>query len=152
MDWSVVNLLLVPGHFITLESIEICRPLSSQARRAGWIGCNILTETIPPDGRLLVVKDRHAVPKEDVRQGWHRFEWISKQKAENRGWTADVLRCVRALRKREFTLADVYLFTDELARSHPNNKHVEDKIRQQLQVLRDHGIIEFLGLGHYVAT
>jgi type II restriction enzyme len=152
LDWSVVNLLLVPGHFITLESIEKCAPLSSQARRAGWIGCNILTETIPPDGRLLVVKDGLVVPKEDVRRGWQRYEWIGKQKVENRGWTSDVLRCVRILGKREFTLADVYRFTGELAKSHPYNKHIEDKIRQQLQVLRDHGIIEFLGRGHYTAV
>jgi len=36
-----------------------------------------------------------------------------------------------------------------LAKLHPKNKHIPDKIRQQLQVLRDHGIIEFLGRGEY---
>lgn len=29
------------------------------------------------------------------------------------------------------------------------NHHVKDKIRQQLQMLRDNGIIEFTGRGHY---
>jgi len=151
LDWSIINLLLVPGHFISRESIEKCTPLSSQARRAGWIGCNILTETIPLDGRLLVIKDRLVVPKKHVRQGWQRFEWIGTQKAQNRGWISDVLRCIRTFGKKEFTLSDVYRFSGELARSYPNNKHIEDKIRQQLQVLRDHGIIEFLGHGHYIA-
>ena len=32
---------------------------------------------------------------------------------------------------------------------HPDNRHVLDKIRQQLQVLRDMGFVEFLGRGRY---
>lgn len=51
--------------------------------------------------------------------------------------------------KIRFTLADVYRYEDELARLHPRNRHVRDKIRQQLQVLRDLGIVEFLGGGRY---
>jgi len=31
----------------------------------------------------------------------------------------------------------------------PNNHHVPEKIRQQLQVLRDAGLVRFLGRGHY---
>ena len=49
----------------------------------------------------------------------------------------------------EFTLAQVYLFARELARLHPANRHVEDKIRQQLQRLRDMGFLEFQGRGRY---
>ena len=29
---------------------------------------------------------------------------------------------------------------------HPDNKHVNDKIRQQLQVLKDEGVVEFVGI------
>ena len=36
-----------------------------------------------------------------------------------------------------------------LAGKHPDNHHIKDKIRQQLQMLRDNGIIEFIGRGHY---
>ncbi|MGD0253732.1 MAG: hypothetical protein ABSC01_13675 [Verrucomicrobiota bacterium] len=32
-------------------------------------------------------------------------------------------------------------FTRELERLHPDNRHVRDKIRQQLQVLRDLGLL-----------
>ena len=32
---------------------------------------------------------------------------------------------------------------------HPDNRHVRDKIRQQLQVLRDHGYLEFVSRGSY---
>ena len=40
-----------------------------------------------------------------------------------------------------FTTADVYAFERELERLHPGNRHVRDKIRQQLQVLRDMGLL-----------
>ena len=46
-------------------------------------------------------------------------------------------------------LADVYKFENYLGELHPDNHHVRDKIRQQLQVLRDAGILEFIGRGRY---
>jgi len=60
-----------------------------------------------------------------------------------RGWTLDVLNVVRTLRKSEFTLADVYAFERSLARLHLNNANIQPKIRQQLQVLRDHAFLPF---------
>ena len=68
---------------------------------------------------------------------------------EKRGWTLDVLNVVRSLGKQEFQLSDVYAHSDELARLHPDNRHVNPKIRQQLQVLRDLRLLEFLTPGHY---
>jgi type II restriction enzyme len=56
---------------------------------------------------------------------------------------------VQSLGKLEFTLADVYAHADKLAKLHPNNTHVRDKIRQQLQVLRDLGLLQFFGSGSY---
>jgi type II restriction enzyme len=32
---------------------------------------------------------------------------------------------------------------------HPKNRHIHDKIRQQLQILRDMKLIRFLGGGEY---
>ena len=66
-----------------------------------------------------------------------------------RGWTLDVLNIVRSLGKDEFSLAEVYQHTNALARLHPANRHVRDKIRQQLQVLRDLGFLEFRRRGEY---
>lgn len=60
-----------------------------------------------------------------------------------------MLNIVRGLGKGEFTLAEAYAFAGELARLHPANRHVEPKIRQQLQRLRDLGFVEFLGRGIY---
>ena len=36
-----------------------------------------------------------------------------------------------------------------MALKHPNNNNIRAKIRQQLQQLRDRGIISFLGNGRY---
>ncbi|MGA2787063.1 MAG: Dam-replacing domain protein [Verrucomicrobiota bacterium] len=90
-----------------------------------------------------------------------------------RGWTLDVLNIVRRLvesRRRgnesgtaggkgtrlltsaptgEFTTTDAYTFTRELEKLHPDNRHVKDKIRQQLQVLRDAGLLLHLGRGEW---
>ena len=63
-----------------------------------------------------------------------------------------MLNVVRSLGGEEFSLADVYARSGELARLHPQNLHIHDKIRQQLQRLRDLGLVEFLGRGRYRLT
>lgn len=143
-DWRVVGLLLVPGHFITPNVIERCRPLSHSARRAAWVGCNILADRIPQDGRLPAVAFGKALPPEDVRRSWRQFAWLKDRKTEDRSWLADVLRCVRAIGKSEFTLQDVYEYEEQLRQAHPKNRNVQPKVRQQLQLLRNAGVIEFL--------
>jgi len=148
--WLVRDLLVVPGHFVTPSVIEKCRPLRPEARRAGWTGCNILTDMIPADGRIFVVHQGKCVPSHEVRQQWKRFQWLRDKGVELRGWLSDVLRCVRSL-ESDFTLEQVYHFEEQLAALHPQNRHVRDKIRQQLQCLRDRGIIRFLGRGRYQA-
>ena len=50
---------------------------------------------------------------------------------------------------QEFKLSDVYKFENSFQEKFPNNNFVKDKIRQQLQVLRDKGILQFLGNGGY---
>ena len=148
MAGAVRNLLLVPKHFITPHVIAKCAPLSSQARRAGWVGCNLLTDLIPVDGRIFVVRDGFCVSPEEVRSKWRQFAWLAEAKTEARGWLADVLRCVRLLGKT-FTLDEMYRFEPELSRAHPDNRFVKAQIRRRLQVLRDRGIIRFLGRGRY---
>ncbi len=68
---------------------------------------------------------------------------------ETRGWLLDVLNCVNEVGTSEFSLHDIYRFADALKQKHIGNNNVEAKIRQQLQILRDKGFIEFLGGGHY---
>lgn len=78
-----------------------------------------------------------------------RTDFISQYKLDARGWILDILNCVNKIEERDFTLEEMYQFADVLALKHPENHHVKDKIRQQLQILRDKGIIEFNGRGHY---
>ncbi len=149
-DWMVESLFGVPGHFLTLSAIEKRRPLPPTAQRAGWVGCNILFSRLPEDAKVFLVRDREEVPQEEVRAKWRRFDFLKRATHDSRGWTADVLACVRTLNQKMFTLDEVYRFEDELARQHPRNRHVKPKIRQQLQVLRDHSIVKFLGQGNYL--
>jgi hypothetical protein len=51
--------------------------------------------------------------------------------------------------KNEFVLSEVYDHADQLAALHPQNHHIHDKIRQQLQVLRDLDLLQYLGAGSY---
>jgi type II restriction enzyme len=55
----------------------------------------------------------------------------------------------RGVPTNTFTTADAYAFTRELEKLHPDNRHVKDKIRQQLQVLRDAGLLLHLGRGEW---
>jgi type II restriction enzyme len=86
---------------------------------------------------------------EEVRRKYHRLVPLAALDMERRGWTLDVLNTLRSLSKQEFSLAEVYAFDTQLSRLHPRNRHIRPKIRQQLQVLRDMGLVEFLGGGRY---
>src|SRR3972149_5319242 len=61
---SVTNLLLVPKHFFVREIIEERKPLAVTARRAGWIGSNILLNQIPASGKIYIVRNGLLQPKE----------------------------------------------------------------------------------------
>lgn len=147
--WAVQNLILVPSFVFSLSCIEKRKALSPSAERAGWVGCNILLINIPLDARIPVVSDGKPSNPAWVRRQYDRLRPLEKLKLEARGWTLDILNVVRSLGKQEFLLADVYGHSDALQRLHPRNRFLRDKIRQQLQVLRDLGFVEFLGGGIY---
>jgi len=147
--WTVQSLLLIPRFAFTLSALERRRPLGPTARRAGWVGCNILLDKIPSDARIAVIQQGQVLPNRGVRHAYDRLRPLQKLKIEKRGWALDVLQTIRSLDRAEFTLRDVYANAGALARVHPKNFHVQEKIRQQLQVLRDLGLIEFLGRGAY---
>jgi type II restriction enzyme len=56
---------------------------------------------------------------------------------------------VRKLGKPEFTLQEMYAFEPQLKALHPTNQNVRPKIRQQLQMLRDVGLVRFGARGNY---
>lgn len=88
--------------------------------------------------------------REKVKQKWAQTSFLRTTiNIDSRSWTIDVLRCIERLQATNFTLKQLYDFEDELAKLHPNNKHIKDKIRQQLQILRDKGLLEFVSPGSY---
>lgn len=81
---------------------------------------------------------------------WKKTLFLNEAKdVVARGWLLDVMRCIDRLGKPEFTLQEVYTFENELRRIYPDNKHIREKIRQQLQLLRDKGFLDFVERGQY---
>ena len=65
------------------------------------------------------------------------------------GWKKDVFGCLMNISGERFNLRDIYEFEKKLFALHRENRNVRPKIRQQLQVLRDMGLVEFDGKGIY---
>ncbi|GAC1630470.1 MAG: DpnI domain-containing protein [Candidatus Acidiferrum sp.] len=145
----VRNVLLIPHFAFSLSFLEKRKPLSSTARRAGWVGCNFLLDRIPSDAKIPIVDSGKVIPPVIVRKAYEKIRPLEKLNIEKRGWTLDVLKVVRSLKKNDFVLSEVYGHADQLAQLHPQNHHINDKIRQQLQILRDMNLLQFLGSGSY---
>jgi type II restriction enzyme len=150
--WAVQTVILIPHFAFALSAVERRPPLAPTARRAGWVGCNIRLDKIPANARIPIVAEGRISPRKEVRDSFERLRPLEKLKVAKRGWTLDVLQIVTSLHKKEFVLAEVYAHENELAQLHPHNAHIRDKIRQQLQVLRDLGLLAFLGSGSYRLT
>ena len=148
-NFEVENFLVIPKHFFIPEIIEKRKPLSITARRAGWTGCNILLNSIPETGKIFFVKNKIVEPKSKVLAEWKKTLFLREEEISSKGWLLDIMRCIDKLNKKEFVLDDIYKFEGELSKLHPDNKHVKDKIRQQLQFLRDKGYLFFAGGGKY---
>lgn len=148
-DYLVSDFLIIPKHFFQTEVIEERPPLAPTARRAGWIGCNIDLQRIPELGRIFLVKNSVVADRENVLETWNKTIALREKSIEAKGWTLDVLKCLDRIKSAEFTLDEVYRFEAGLKSKHPENNFVKDKIRQQLQILRDMNIIEFVSRGKY---
>lgn len=86
--------------------------------------------------------------KTDVTNKVKRSDGLATDDISARSWIMDVLNCVNQ-QPRDFALSNIYEFEAEFSKSYPNNKNICAKIRQQLQILRNKGYIEFLGQGKY---
>jgi type II restriction enzyme len=147
---EVLNFLIIPKHFFIPEIIEKRKPLSPTARRANWVGCNILLQGVPQTGKIFFVRNHRSEPKDKVLKEWKRTLFLREEKETSaKGWLLDVMNCVDKIGNKEFSLNEVYAFEDLLINKHPRNTHIKDKIRQQLQILRDKGYLEFLERGCY---
>jgi len=149
LSLTVHDLLLIPNFCLSKSAIERRKPLRVTARRAGWVGCNIVLDLVPPEARIRVIHSGDIISKSAVRESFHNVQPLKNISSRTRGWTLDVLTATRSLEKPEFTIEDSYSFERILSQKHPENLHVRAKIRQQLQILRDLGYLEFVRRGYY---
>ena len=145
----VENVFLIPRFAFSLSCVEKRPQLSPKAVRAGYVGCYFVLDRIPPEARISIVQDARPVSSSQVRNAYDKIRSLEMINVEKRGWTLDVLNVVRSLGKQTFRLRDAYECSPMLAELHPGNRHIHDKIRQQLQLLRDLGLLAFLGDGCY---
>ena len=119
-----------------------------------------------------MVTNNQAASASEVREQFKKVKPLKDISVKQRGWTLVVLNIVRWIvesRRRgdesltekpginqrlltssptsEFTNEEVYAFAHELEKLHPDNRHIRDKIRQQLQVLRDAKLLIHVGSG-----
>jgi type II restriction enzyme len=149
---AVSNLFVIPKHFFVSDIIERRKPLAATARRAGWVGCNILIERIPEVGKIFLIKNGSPLSKGVVLDRWQQTAFLREERDVARGWLIEVMKCVELIGKPAFELDEIYRYESRLRKSYPGNRHVREKIRQQLQVLRDRGFLEFIGRGQYRVT
>jgi type II restriction enzyme len=148
-SWKVENVFLIPHFAFTRSMVQARPPLEPPARRAGWVGCYLLLDRISPDVRIDYVRGGVPVNPKVIRHRYALLRPLELLRVKKRGWTLDVLNIVRSLNKKTFTLDEVAAHSDILSALHPDNHHIRPKIRQQLQELRDLGLIEFLSPGNY---
>ncbi len=148
-DWQIQGLTAIHHLFLTPGVIEKRKPLSPSARRAGWVGCNIRLDLIAPDAQIEVVHKRSPNNPQIVRERFQRFNRLKGVEQSSRGWVTLTLRIVRSLNQQEFSLSEIYAKECAFASFYPENNNIRAKVRQQLQVLRDLGYLEFCGRGSY---
>lgn len=146
--FEVNNLIVVPKCFFVPDIIEKRKALSNDARRSGWEGCNILLGMIPDFAKIPIIRNGEVLDPSTVCEAYNRAYSLQTDNMEGRGWLMDVLRCLERL-DSAFALKQMYVFIEDLKKKHPHNNNVEAKIRQQLQFLRDKGIIRFTRRGNY---
>ncbi len=148
-SWSVNNFMIIPKQFFTEDIIMKRPPLAATAKRAGWVGCNIDISNVAESGKVFLVKNSQIVDPKVVQEKFNKTLFIRNKAVSGKGWILDILKCLDEITTENFSLDEVYKFEQKLKLKYPKNQFIKDKIRQQLQVLRDKGIIEFIGRGKY---
>ena len=148
-NWLVKDFLIIPKHYFVPDLIEKRKPLSPEAKRAGWIGCNILLNKIPSSGKIFIVKNSIIIERDLVIEKWKETDFLRNINQKSKGWLIDILIFIDLIPNRIFSLEDIYKFEPNLKIKYPNNNFIKAKVRQQLQILRDKGLIDFTSKGVY---
>jgi phosphatidylserine/phosphatidylglycerophosphate/cardiolipin synthase-like enzyme len=118
---------------------EIIRDFESIFRNSSkiqnqWIrfAKKVIDCTSPEQKKLSHEFDREVIPDKEM---------VAKSLT---GWMREVYLVVQSLSDEIFNLQEMYGHINHFSKIYPNNQHIEEKIRQTLQSLRDIGLIEFL--------
>lgn len=145
----VRNLVVIPRFAISSSAIRPRNPLSKVARRAAWVGYLFDLRLVPSTAKIALIHEGEIIDPVSVRAQFGKIARIASLSVEQRGWSLDVLRCLESLHCAEFTTSEAYQFVPELSALHPANRHIREKIRQQLQVLRDRGLLRQVDRGRW---
>jgi len=83
---SVESMIFVPKYFFVPDLVERRKPLAESAHRAGWVGCNILFEKIPAQGRIPIIENRIALEKDGVLNRVKQAQKFQTNDISARGW------------------------------------------------------------------
>ena len=147
-NYEVQNFVVIPKHFFTPEII--IKRNKGIPNRPNYIMCSIDLLSIPQSGKIFYIKNGQIENKNNILKNWQKTLFLREEKKISaKGWLLDTMNCVDKIGKKEFKLDEVYAFEDILSKKYPSNKHIKDKIRQQLQFLRDNGYLNFVAPGKY---
>lgn len=147
---EISNFMVIPKHFFVPEIIEKRKPLWKGAQRVWWIWCNVLLSWIPENWKIFYIKNWNYRDKKEILKDWAKTLFLRETKSiEWKWWILDIMKCIEDLHNEEFTLEEMYRFENTLKQKYPNNNFIKDKIRQQLQFLRDKSYIEFISPWRY---
>ncbi len=108
-----------------------------------------MIDKIPKQGKIEIISNGIEINRDNAIKEVIKSSELEIKQIDSRGWLMDVLNCMNKIKSSFFSLEDMYKFEYELQIRHPENHNVKPKIRQQLQLLRDKGFVEFLGNGKY---
>ena len=117
----VENLWYIPKYFFVPDFVE---------KKTPWDLGEIFFDEIPIQGKIRIVQNSVPLDKKSVIEQVKRTAFLCENNVASQGWTLDILRCINAIPRQVFTLADIYEFEGYLAVKHPQNQNIRPKIRQ----------------------
>jgi type II restriction enzyme len=106
-EWRVANLILIPHFAFPLSAVEKRKPLGPDARRAGWVGCNILLSAIPLDARIPLIAGAKPAAPATFERNMLEFGRLKSCERNSAGGRSAFLNVVHSLGKTEFDLGEV---------------------------------------------
>jgi hypothetical protein len=135
---------LVASAINDFESLRLDE-LTGKIRQDHLDTIDSILKTIPPTPKVLMPSlDLDFSPEDNIY-----YDDIKAITANLSGWKKAVFDEITNLGKVEFTADDCRVMVEKLHILFPHNNFVAAKIRQQLQFLRDLGLLQFVTKGVY---